>query len=76
MVANIIKTFKSHDKIFKLVSAPFDKKESFRILFHTCHLIFSTLGQARFLTDSEIKTLEVNVVNLSELIFLKLKIEI
>ena len=57
--------------MFKLVPDTFERKESFRIFFNTCHLIFSTLGRARFLTDAEIQNLEINIVNLSKLICLK-----
>ena len=48
-------------------------QRKFKLFFHTCFLIFSSLGVARFLTESEIDMLEQNVMNLSQLIFLKFK---
>ena len=70
---DIIKVFNNHDKIFKIVPDTFEEKNAFKILYHSCDLIFTTLGKARFLTDVEIKNLEINILNLSELICLKFK---
>ena len=65
--------FQNFEKIFNRVPDAFEEKEQFKVLFHTCSLIFSSLGVARFLTENEIETLEINILNLSELIFLKFK---
>ena len=70
---DIALVFKIFENIFNLVPGEFGEKEQFKIFFHTCSLIFSTLGVARFVTEKEIELLEKNVLNLSELIFLKFK---
>ena len=65
--------FANFENMFELVPIDFVDREKFKLFFHTCSLIFSSLGVARFLTESEIDMLEQNVMNLSQLIFLKFK---
>ena len=68
-----IKIFNNHDGIFKLVPDIYMEKDSYRIVFNTYELIFRTLGAAQFLTNTEIEFLEINILNLSDLIFMKFK---
>ena len=51
----------------------YKEKDLYRILLNTYDLIFRTLGKAQFLTDTEIEFLEINILNLSDLIFMKFK---
>ena len=55
---DIALVFKNFEKIFNLVPGEFGEKEQFKIFFHTCSLIFSTLGVARFVTEKEIELLD------------------
>ena len=68
-----IKIFSSLVNIFARVPKSFTKMKDYKALFSTLHHIFSVTRLARFLTASEISTLEENVINLSKIIFLKFK---
>ena len=65
--------FALHAEMFMKVPDTFDKKEHFKLLFATLNLIFKKVRLARFLNPQERKDLETNVINLSEIIFLKFK---
>ena len=68
-----IKIFSNHANIIARVPELFTKKNDYKVLLSTLHHIFSVTRLARFLTASEISTLEENVTNLSKILFLKFK---
>ena len=70
---DIAKVFALHAEMFMKVPDTFDKKEHFKLLFAILNLIFKKVRLARFLNPQERKDLETNVINLSEIIFLKFK---
>ena len=68
-----VKIFSRFEDIFNKVPDAFSKKSDHRMLFQTLHLIFSKTRLARFLSPAEISDLEQNILNLSNIIFLKFK---
>ena len=68
-----IKIFSNHANIIARIPESFTKKKDYKVLLSTLHHIFSVTRLARFLTASEISTLEENVINLSKILFLKFK---
>ena len=68
-----IKIFSNSDDLFEKIPETFTKKDDHKRLFKTLHLIFSKTRVSRFLTQTEIAELEQNILNLSDIIFLKFK---
>ena len=68
-----VKIFSRFEDIFNKIPATFSKKSDHRMLFQTLNLIFAKTRLARFLSPAEISDLEQNIINLSNIIFLKFK---
>ena len=65
--------FEHHEEIFHKIPETFAKKMDHKLLFSTLDLIFSKTRLARFLSPTEIRDLEQNVINLSSIIHYKFK---
>ena len=70
---DVAKIFTLHDAMFQIIPEVFTKKDDFRILFATLNLIFKKVRLARFLNPQERSDLEMNVLNLSTIIFSRFK---
>ena len=60
-------------RFFEKIPDEFTRKEDHRLLFATLALIFKKTRLSRFLSESERKDLETNILNLSSIIHLKFK---